>query len=55
MVTDFPIPRHFVAGSAGLVKWIDKVLGRPEPIGEPLPVKALAEYLWTHGGRLSGQ
>ena len=55
VVTEFPVSRHFVAGSAGLVKWIDKVLGRPEPMGEPLSVKALAEYLWSHGGRLSGQ
>ena len=52
---DFPAARHFLPGSTGLVKWIDTVLGRPEQMGEPLSVKALAEYLWTHGGRLEGQ
>jgi hypothetical protein len=54
-VTDFPVARYFVAGSAGLVKWIDKVLGRPEHMGEPLSVRALSEYLWRNGGRLGGQ
>lgn len=55
VVIDFPISRHFVAGPAGLVKWIDKVLGRPEPTGEPLSVRALSEYLWRNGGRLGGK